>query len=239
MITKNNVMYLGGTALAGLAAGIIRWVMMHTGIDERGLLESGSWCATALWVLSVGYLAVMAYSLRCLGAEGNFRQNFPPCKLRTGLSFAGGGLLIAASVGQLPTGQILIGIVGIAAGVCMIFAGYSRYKGIAPSPVFHIIVCIFFLLRLIFSFQRWSADPQLQDYAMQMMALVSLMLFAFHRASCDEGSIDRKRTVFFGLAAAYFCLSALSDETMPLLYLACGLWTVGAGCNLDKLEKEQ
>lgn len=239
MITKNNAMYLGGTALLGLAAGFLRWVMMTTGVDQRGLLESGNWCAIALWVLSIGYLAAMAYSLRWLGAEGTFAQNFPACKLRAGASYAGGALLIYESVDQLRMGQLLIGLLGIAAGACMIFAGNCRRKGTVPNPGFHVVVCVFFLLRLIFSFQLWSPDPQLQDYGLQLMALVSLMLFAFHRASCDGGSINRKRTVFFGLAAAYFCLASLSDETMPAMYLAAGLWTVGAGCNLDKLVQEQ
>lgn len=239
MITKNNVLYLGGTALCGLAACALRMLMMATGVDESGLLEPGNLYGICLWVLSIGYLGVMAFSMKGLGADGTFADNFPACKIRAGMSFAGGVLLIYASVDQLRMGQSLIGILGIAAGVCIIFAGHCRLKGTVPSPGLHIAACVFFLLRLIFSFQLWSADPQLQDYGIQLMALVSLMLFAFHRANCDAGILNRKRTVFFGLAAAYFCLASLSDETMPLLYLAAGAWSVGAGCNLDKLESEK
>ena len=239
MKKKNNLLFLGLTALCGSAAAALRMLMLSAGVDEKGLLMADDPCSIALWALSIGYLVAMLLLLKRLGGSGSFETNFPACKLRGGLSLLAGALLVAESTRQLWAAQTLIGILGILAGVGMIGAGVCRFVGKRPSPLFHTVVCVFFILRLIVSFQGWSADPQLQDYALQMMACVCLMLFSFHRASCDAGILNRRRTVFFALAAAYFCLASLSDETMPLLYLAAGLWTVGAGCNLDPLPVEE
>ena len=241
MKNKNNLLFLGLTAVCGSVAAILRQRMLTVGVDEKGLLIPSDPCDIALWIVSIGYLVTLLVLLRRLGGSGGFGENFPACRLRGGLSVVGGALLAAESVRQLLAAQLLVGGLGILGGIGMIGAGVCRFSGKRPSPLFHTVVCVFFILRLILSFQGWSADPQLQDYALQMMACVCLMLFSFHRASCDAGIINRRRTVFFGLAAAYFCLAALSDELMPLLYLASGLWTVGAGCNLDTLpvEKEE
>ena len=235
----NNQLFLGLTAVCGLLAFVMRRVMMDTGIDSKGLLTDGNPLAIGLWVVSIVYLAVLALGLKKLGANGTFRDNFPPCKIRFGLSAIGGALLIAESVQQVLASQLLAGGFGAAAGVCMIAAGSCRLSEKHPSPLFHCVVCVFYIIRLILSFQCWSADPQLQDYALQLLALVCLMLFAFHRASCDANVINRKRTVFFGLAAAYFCLASLSDETMPVLFLSGGAWSVGAGCSLDTLAEPE
>lgn len=237
-ITKNNGIYLGSTLLFGLAAGILRFAMLKNGVDEKGLLEPWNICCVALWALSIGFLAGVALRLRKQEAHGSFEHNFPACKLRMTLSIAGGVVMVAESFRVLMGGSLPMGILGIAAGACMMVTGVFRGKGTHPHPVFHIVVCIFFILRLIFSFQDWSADPQLQDYALQLLACVCLMMFAFHRASWDAGTGKRGSVAFFGLAAAYFCLASLTDGTMPLFFLAGALWAFGAGVNMDDVPVE-
>ena len=239
MKNKNNLLFLGLTVLCGGIAAVLRMLMLTAGVDEKGLLVAAQPCNTALWVLSVGYLGVLLVLLRRLGGNGSFENNFPACKIRGGLSVVGGVVLLVESGLQLMAAQWLMGVVGLLAGLAMIGAGASRFGGKRPNPLMHTLVCVFFILRLIGSFRSWSSDPQLQDYALQMMACVCLMLFSFHRASCDADLINRRRTVFFGLAAAYFCLASLSDKTMPLLFLGAGVWTVGAGCNLQELPREE
>lgn len=235
---KNNLLFLGLTGLCGIAAAVLRVLMLSKGLDEKGLLVSGNLYNIGLWVLSIGYLAALIALLRTTGGNGSFQDNFSGCRIRGGISIAAGALLTVHSLGQITAGQMLVGVFGAVAGVCMAAAGLCRWQDKHPIPLPHILVCVFFIIRLVLSFQGWSADPQLQDYALQMLACVCLMLFSFHRASCDAGIINRRRTAFFGLAAVYFCLASLSDQTMPLFYFAAGAWTVGAGCTLEKLPEE-
>lgn len=235
---KKNMLYLGLAAVCGAGAGVMRSLLLATGLDEKGLLVSGSPLTVGLWVLSVGLALVLLVLLRGLKQSGSFPANFPPCKIRFALSVTGGVLLTVHSLGQLLEAQMLAGVLGVAAGVGMLLAGVCRLKGSQPLPLYHILACVFFLVRLILSFRGWSSDPQLQDYALQMLALVCLMLFAFHRSSADAGILNRRRTAFFGLMAIYFCLASLSDETMPLLYLASGAWAAGAMGTLEDLPEE-
>ena len=90
---------------------------------------------------------------------------------------------------------------------------------------------------LMLSFQKWSADPQLQDYVISLMACLNLMMFAFHRASSDANEMNPKRTVFFSLCAAFFCLASLGDPAMRLLFLGAGLWSVSAAPTLEPIAE--
>lgn len=238
MKTKNNLTFLALTLVCGICAGVLRLQLLHNGMDEKGLLPNGSPYAIALWVLSIAYLAVVLFLVRKLEKGGTFSDNFPASKLRGGLCVLGGMMLLFESGTQLAA-QPLAGILGVLAGLSMFIAGLCRFVGKHPNPVFHIIVCIFYVIRLILSFRGWSADPQLEDYALQLMACVCLMLFAMHRASCDAEIINRRRTAFFGLTAVYFCLASLSDEAMPLLYCASALWAVGASGTFEFLPTEE
>lgn len=237
MKNKKTLLFLCMTALCGGAAAVLRIQMLATGLDEKGLLVAGNPYCIALWVVTIGYMAALALGLRKLPNHKEYGKLFPACKLRGILSIAGGALLLLESVRIIPTQQ-LAGILGVLAGVGMLLAGLCRFIGKHPSPLFHILVCLFYIVRLVLSFQRWSSDPQLQDYVMQILAGVSLMMFAFYRASCDADMAKRRITSFYGLAAVYFCLASVSDEAMPLLYIASGLWAVGAGGTLDELPEE-
>lgn len=232
---KNNLTALALTVICGICAGALRLRLLTTGLDEKGLLIPGNPLNYALWAVVIGFLAATFFLARKAGG-GSFERQFPACKIRACLSVAGGGLLMAYSAGIMAD-QRLAGILGLLAGGCMAAAGLCRWSGKRPSPLFHCGVCVYFVIRLILSFQTWGADPQMQDYALQLLACVSLMLFAYHRAACDADVINPGRTAFFGLAAACFCIASLSDETAPLFYAACGLWAVGAGSTLDKLPE--
>lgn len=237
-IQKKNELILGLTALFGLTAGYLRVQLLTKGLDEKGLLISGNIYSTLLWAASIGALVFAFAVSRTLKGEGTYRRLFPACRFRGGLGIAAGAVLAAESVRQLVGGQWFVALFGLPAAAGMAFTGLCRIRGRHPSPLFHCLVCVFFIIRLVLSFRGWSADPQFQDYCVQMMACVCLMLFSFHRASCDAGLTNRRRTVFFGLASSFFCLASLSDSGSMLLYLAGGLWSVGAGCTLEPLPEE-
>lgn len=232
-IQKKNELILGITALFGLIAGFLRMQMLTKGLDEKGLLVPGNIHSILLWALSLGFLAFAFAVSRTLAVAGSYQQMFPRCRLRGTFGIAGGVVLAAESLLQLMNGQLLAAVFGLAAAAGMVFTGICRIRGRHPSPLFHCLVCVFFIIRLVLSFRGWSADPQFQDYCVQMLSCVCLMLFSFHRASCDANLPNHRRTAFFGLTAGYFCLASLSDGGSILLYLAGGLWSVGALCTLE------
>ena len=231
-----NELILSATVICGLAVAFLHKQMMTTAIDAKGLLISGNPLTTALWALCIAYLAAAFLISQSQKVAAGFRSHFPPCKLRGAMGMAGGAIVTCYGASLLQA-QLPVGIAGALAGICMVFTGLCRLQGRHPSPMFHCIVCVFFIIRLVLSFQKWSADPQLQDYVIPLMACLSLMMFAFHRASSDANEMNPKRTVFFSLCAAFFCLASLFDEAMGLLFLGAGLWSIGSAPTLELIEE--
>ena len=240
MKLNNNRLFVGlGVLLGGVGAGL-RWTVMHAAIDPKGLLIPMHPANLGMWALAILYTAaVWLLMKKKLGDNGSFADNFAPCRIRLALCLAAGVILAFESYRQLRFGIYLTGGLGLLAAVSMVAGGVYRAKGIRPLPLFHILVCGFFIARLVISFRGWSADPQFQDYAMQLLACVSLMLFAFHRASADADLMDREALARYGLLALYFCTVSVTDETMPLLYAAGALWAAGAGPSLKWLPEPE
>ena len=235
-ILKNELI-LSVTLLLGLAVALLHQRMMSTAVDAKGLLISGNPLSRLLWGLCVGFLAAAFVISRSQKVTSGFRSHFPPCKIRGAMGMAGGAVVSLYGITLVLQSQLTVGILGIVAGICMVFTGLCRLQGKHPSPMFHCTVCVFFIVRLVLSFQKWSADPQLQDYVIPLMGCLSLMMFAFHRASSDANEMNPRRTAFFSLCATFFCLASLSDVSMRLLFLGAGLWSVSAAPTLEPIAE--
>lgn len=238
MKDSNNRLFLGLSVLLGGAGAGLRWAVMHTAIDHKGLLIPTHPANVGMWALSILFtVAVWLLLKKKLGDNGSYSDNFTPCRLRFALSLAAGILLVVESFRQLRFGLSLVNVLGMIAAFSMMAGGVCRLKGKRPLPLLHILVCCFFIVRLVVSFRGWSADPQFQDFAMQLLACVCLMLFSFHRASADADLMDREALARYGLLSLFFCILSITDETMPLLYAAGALWAVGAGPSLKWLAE--
>ena len=231
MNNRNNKIFVAVTGAAGLAAAWLHRQMMAS-LNSQWLLPRGSVHALWLLALTLGFTVYVFLFSRKIGEDGEFSQAFPPCNLRFALGIVGGALMLPAGFKE-PAAAAAVSCV---AGAAMIFGAVCRKLGKAPIPGFHVAVCLSYLVRLIRSFRGWSADPQLHDYVVQLLALVCLMLFAYYRASCDAGRVRRRITGVLGLMAVYFCLASLSASD-PMFYFASGLWAMSAGPSLGELDK--
>lgn len=232
---KYNEIVLSAVMGLGILGMWLQKSLMEKGLDAEGLLIPGCGWGYGLLAVTLGALAFGLLVAAKLEKGGDFSHNFPKCKIRLTLTVAGAGLMLLYGLGQLRSGDTLMGAAAVAACIGMALAAPGRVTGERPLPLGHILVCVFYILRLISGFRGWSADPQFQDYVMKMLALVCLMLFALHRANCDAGTMNRRSAVFFELASLYFSLTALGTGEMNLLLLGSALWAVGAGVNLEPL----
>ncbi len=203
---------------------LLRFVMMVYGFDQKGLLVAGHMSMILCWVIAAGFLLGLVWGVNKLEKNRTYAQLYPE-------SFPYGFMIVLAGAGLIPVsltqGSALQLVLGMAAGFCMIFTGFCRIYGKRPHFGYDFVVCIYFILNLISGYRVWSVDPQLQDYAFQILASVMLMLAAFYCASADANTIDCRKLVFTCLTACFFCIVSISDPVNPIYYAACGLWALG------------
>ena len=253
---RNRILFFGPTAVLGGLSLVLHRYMMENYLDAKGLLIPGNLPGRLLWILGVGFAVYLIVMLRSSGGEGTYADNFPRCML-SGSMMIGAGLALLMAVPELglvsevepvpltPMAAVVGRVIDLAsaylpygAAAAMVILGAFRFLGKRPHYLVSGVVCLFYMLVLVSYYRRWSADPQLQDYAYQLLALVLLMLCSFHRVCCDAEIIQRKRLLFTGLCAAFCCMAALSVPFQRGLYLASGLWAAGSMCNVAVLPPD-
>ena len=251
---RNRMILFGGTLAAGLLSlGLHRYMMAYC-FDDKGLLLAGNLPGRLLWAAGIAFALLLAVVLRGLGGDGTYADNFPRCYLSGGLMIAAGLCLVRAIPALELTTQppvadgLSLAVTNLttlaakylpwAAAVAMAVVGVFRMLGRRPWPLFSGIVCLFYMLMLVTNYRLWSADPQLHDYAYQLLAGVLLMLSAFHRTCCDAQVIQRRKLLATGLGAAACCLASLSGDFQWSFYLASGLWAAGSVCHVAVLPPD-
>lgn len=252
---RNKFIFYGGTLAAGLCSLGLHRYMMDNCFDAKGLLIAGNLPGRLLVLVGVVFAGALLLMLRTIGGNGEYTDNFPRDTV-SGLLMTAAGLLLAAAIPSLeqpaaPAGtlaawaalfeqltDICMTVLPWLAAAAMVVLGLCRMRGRQPVPWFGGAVCLFYMLMLVTNYRLWSADPQLQDYAYQLLSGVLLMLCSFHRTCCDAGVIQRRKLLFTALAAAFCATAALSMELMRLFYLASALWALGCICSVEVLPPD-
>ena len=227
------------TLAAGALGLLLRIWLYSTGIDETGLLISGHPAEIFIWLLAVGIPVFLWFATKPLVAAPKFAFNYPP-SLFGGIGCALGAFGIGltsltellSSPDTLAQAAAILGILS-AAGLC--FLALLRYQGRQPNILPHGLLCVYFMVRLVSLYRHWSIDPQLQDYCFQLLAMVFLMLSAYHRAAFD-GNIGRRRSLVLShLLAVFFCCLSITDKSIVFFYFPAGIWAFSDLCNLAPL----
>ncbi len=225
-------------ALCGGMGILLRLWQYGTGLDKDGLLRAGHPASILVLTLSVLVIGVLIWFTRGFAGSGKYSRHYPASPYGAAGAFAGAaGLLITAMVELVRRNgsfSLLSGLLGIAATAALTFTGLCRLKGLRPHFLFHTVVCLSVVLRLINRYQGWSSDPQLHDYCFQLLATVCIMLFSYHRAVLDTKSISRRRLVLLGLLGSYFCLLSVVASDGILFYAGMAGWML---TNLGSLDQ--
>lgn len=233
--------YLPYIALGcGVLGLLLRVWLFATGIDEKGLILAGHPATWLVWLLSIITVAVLVLGSRRLLEAPKYSFNFP-ASLPGGIGtfLAAAGILICTVVESLAkpdTFGIVVCLLGILSVPALCFVGYCRCKGSHPSLLFHVLVSIYLLLRLVWMYRQWSSDPQLQDYVFQLLALACLMLASYNRSAFDANMGVRRAYVIFNLTSVYFCFVSLPGCDSMVFYLSCGVWMLTDLCSLMPMK---
>lgn len=226
----------------GVLGFLLRWLLYRVGVDEKNLLISGHPLEILLWLLTAASAGLTAAVVWKLDGSSRYADNFRPS-----MESAAGAFILAVgiSVTLLGDGKAFITLekvrqaAGCLAVASLVMVGISRSRGKRPLFVYHGLVCVFFAVHMVSRYQTWSGDPQLQDHVFNLLACVTLSLFAFHQAAFDVGSGKRRMQLAMGLLAVYTCLAALANTEHWLLYLTGAAWAITNLCSLTPVPRRE
>ena len=218
------------TLLCGGIGALLRLWLYGTGLDDEGLLVAAHPAGFLVLILTGLVLGLVIWFLRHFHAHGKYTRQFPVSVWGAVGAFAGAAAILLTAMVELIRREtslsLMTGLLGIAAALCLAFTGLCRLKALRPNFLFHTVICLSLVLRLISHYQIWSADPQLHDYCFQLLATVSAMLFAYHRAALDLKSENRRPLVTIGLLGVFFCCLSLVASDAALYYGGLAAWMV-------------
>ena len=207
--------------------------------DERGLVPAGHPTFILICILTAAVIGLLVYFLRNVKGELSYKKTFP-VDIPSLAGYLGGMVgAVSVSVSVLTAAATplayVAGVCGFLAALCFGLVGYFRYKRLRPHYLFHAVITIHMLFLLIFQYQSWNTQPQLQLYFSPMMASLFLMLTFYQRTAFDANIGKRVDYAFFNLGAVFFCcLAAVSADW--LFYLGMGLWCITNRCSLKKAK---
>ena len=233
-----NISYMA--LFAGIVGFLLRlWLHSTRGAD--GFVAKGHISGILLFLLTAGGLAALFWACCYFRQANKCDFNFPPSLLAGIGSGVGAMGILAVSLAELVTAQTtvewLTALIGLVAAAALGFAAYGRWKGQRLSVVFYCVISVYLMLRLFSMYRAWCADPQLEDYLYELLALACGVIASYHRAAFNADFGSRRSYAFFNLATVYFCCLSLAGDSM-VFYLALGAWMFADPCSFNPLPKD-
>ena len=216
---------------------------LYTMENQIGLLPARHPLYLASLVLAGAAASILLGFLPRLKGPQGYQENFPFSRPRAQGSFVAGLLMfpIAAGIFSSYTTilQLIWGVLGFAASVCLIASGYFQLKDEKPPFFLYLVICLFFVCHMVCSYQSWSGNPQVEDYIFSLFACIFLSLFAYQKAAFSTEMGSRRILLFSGLMAVFFCSGALHSPDDARFYAAGGLWAISNLCVIDPPKAEE
>lgn len=235
--------------LTSLLGALLRLWTRGSGPDAGGLFEPQPLAWILLWLLTAATGAMIVYAVKGLKNPGTYQDNYPKSIVATVCCVPAAVCFLVTGVSQLrsalaPTALdpdvigILTGILGMAAGVCLLFSGLNRTFGRKPFFLLHGVVCVYFALRLFNQCRGWSNEPQLGIVVFPFLASLTIMLAVYHRTCFDVDMGNRRVSLFWSLLSVYLCVVAMLSFEQSLFYGCCALWLICDLCSLRPLKRK-
>ena len=226
----------------GVIAALLRALLWIAAIGDNtsSLLPAGTWPDVLCWITVALTIALLAVSARKIRNNKKYTSNFSASPIGAiAMVLAAVGFLftsitdLSVSADPITTAATVMGFVAVAA---LLLLAYFRYKGLRPTMLLHSVVCVYLMLYLVSHYRLWSAAPQLQTYAFELLAIVFVMMACYHRAAFDMNQGSRQAYTFFTLAALFFCIATLPSCDNPAFFIGCGTWMFFTPCKLHQKE---
>lgn len=226
--TANLPYICGGLGLIGMG---LRFWLLQTGLDDKGLLISGH---PARWLIALTVAAAAAAVLLALWGRQNAKRSTGmfPGSIPGAVASVVGCVGIAWNVLSIYTPEQtllvrLTWILGVAAALTAVFLAWCRFKGMRPHFLLRTVVTLYLMFHLVYHYKGWFPETQPGLYGFQLLASACLILAFYHRTALEANLGGRKAYILTNYAAAFFCLVAVPGADVPQFYGAMALWLLG------------
>ena len=223
--------------ILGVPALICTVVLEIFGRDEKGLFVDGHPATVILWLLTAAMVITAVWSVRPYGKKAKYKQMFPANTWAAGTAVFASTTLFSSALNIWNSGnttlEIVASVLGFLSAVAMMSLAMCRYQGNRGSYLSWALVTVFLMLRLMFAYREWSAEPALMAYFFPLMASVCLLLVMYYRTAISVGMGNVRMYLLLSQLAAFFCLAAtvIPDK----FYFGMALWCLVDLPDLDAL----
>ena len=216
--------------IGGIFAMLMRFWLLNTGVDQRGLLITGH----PGYILSYVVCILLPIGLFILLRKEKVKLHFSATPfaaagyfaLAIGLCLGAWNLVFSPYLAM----RLATGIFGMAGAACALIAGVYALKGKKTHPLFFCPAILFFACFLYCRYQQWSAEPEIQQFAFQLLAAVLSMISLYQRAALSARIGNGKKYLMWSRCAIIVCLAAIPGSQLPLLWLATAAFFGLDGC---------
>lgn len=217
--------------VCGILALAIRTWLFSSAIDEKGLVISNH-PANIVGYILIAAVPALLLVLALMPSPKLYYRHHKSFLALVGNIAGSAGIFYSAILDMLQRSgrlSIITGILGIAAGICLLAVAFARMKGTRPSYYLYAVVTIYLMLHILSRYQQWNIESQLQYYLPQLLAAAFLMLSAYFRAALAAGQKVTTSFLLCNQCALFFSCLAIGGET-PLFYACMSLWALTANC---------
>ena len=216
--------------LAGVAAGLLRWRLLSTGADHKGLLEAGHPLGILSWILTAAVVVLVA-GLLWKHRKAEFALRSAPGSEAVRMVAMAMAALALWGHTRLENAAAIVAVIAAAAALVRLLLGKKQL-----SPAFaDIPALLFYLLCLLALYRGWSSEPEVQRYAFSLLALVCLMFATYFRSATALGMGKCLLFLGCGFLGVYFSFAAAADPGFTGMFLVMGVWMLW---QLDTVAEE-
>lgn len=229
--------------LASVLALALRLWTLGGGPDADGLYAPQPLAWALLWLVTAVTLAGVFALTRRLKNPGRYCENFPRSALgAVGCAAGGFGIFYSAQSTFFAAQDLLstiTGILGLVSALALLLTAVARFRGAKPNFVFHVVICLYFALRIFDCCKHWSNVPQIAVFLFQFLASVCVMLACYQLCCFDVNLGNRPSSLLWSLSGVYFCVLALPMGEDVYFYAGMLLWLMLNLCSLRPLKAAQ
>ena len=217
---------------------LLRRLQLTTGFDADGLPKPGAGILLGIFSAVVAALVVL-YCLQLKERPG-YTETFPFSMPTAAVTAAGAGLILAGCVIAFLAGgygmniEKAAALLGVIAAVCLLAAQTAQRRAATPNPAVGMLPVVFYIVRLIGDFKKWSTDPIILDYWVKLFAMLAILLAAYYLTGFFFNRGKRRASAIFCLLAVYFSGMCLADGVADVSLIVGGsmLWQGAAAWQL-------